>query len=67
MSQEEVLEFLKSRKNQWFTANEMSEGLDLSLISVRMALKLLKQNRDVAFQRSTKRGNPYEYCFEKKK
>ncbi|MBI5390193.1 hypothetical protein HZB02_01780 [Candidatus Woesearchaeota archaeon] len=61
MSQEEILSHLKEQSGSWLTARDISANLNMSLISVRMSLKRLAQANHIDAQKSTMRGNPYEY------
>ncbi len=63
MGQQEVFSFLESNKGNWFTSRDISEQLDVSIGSVTMSLKKLRNTNMIKFKNSGKR-NTFQYCVE---
>lgn len=63
MGQQDIYDFLKRNPARWFTSKELSEKLKISIGSVTMSLKKLRESRSVKFKQ-TKR-NTYQYMFKK--
>lgn len=61
MSQQEIYNFLKEHKDQWFTAREINTYLKLSQGSISNNLKKLRQRNAVDYKRIEKKG--FVYCF----
>ncbi len=52
MGQQEVSDFLKKHKPKWFTAREISKGLNLSNSSVTVSLAKLKSRNYIKYKES---------------
>ncbi len=63
MGQQEVYDFLKKNKRKWFTSREISISLKLSIGSVTMSLKKLRNSKSLKFKMSKDRKNTYQYKF----
>lgn len=63
MGQQDIYDFLKNNKEDWYTSKELSKHLGISIGSVTMSLKKLRESRSVKFQ-TTKR-NMFKYMFKK--
>lgn len=63
MGQQDIYDFLKKNPAGWFTSKELSNKLGISIGSVTMSLKKLRESRSVKYQ-TTKR-NMYKYMFKK--
>ncbi|MCF7861278.1 winged helix-turn-helix domain-containing protein [Candidatus Woesearchaeota archaeon] len=64
MGQQEIYDFLKKSKEQWFTTKQISESLELSRGSVTACLKKLRKS-GLVLHRPTGVTNQYEYKFKK--
>ena len=63
MGQQDIYDFLKKHPARWSTSKELSEKLEISIGSVTMSLKKLRESKSVKFQ-TTKR-NMFKYMFKK--
>lgn len=63
MGQQEVFSFLEENKGQWYTSRDISEQLDVSIGSVTMSLKKLRNTNMINYKNSGKR-NTFQYCVE---
>ncbi|MFH1641980.1 MAG: HTH domain-containing protein [Nanoarchaeota archaeon] len=63
MGQQEVYDFLKNNRNSWFTSKEITNKLNISLGSVTMSLKKLRQS-GILHHRFTGKRNLYEYRYK---
>ena len=63
MGQQEVYDFLKKEGNTWFTSKEIAKKLKISLGSVTMSLKKLRQS-SILHHRFTGEKNSYQYRFK---
>ncbi|MBI2147904.1 HTH domain-containing protein [Candidatus Woesearchaeota archaeon] len=63
MGQQDIYDFLKNNKEDWYTSKDLSGHLGISIGSVTMSLKKLRESRSVKFQ-TTKR-NMFKYMFKK--
>jgi len=63
MGQQDIYDFLKKHSTKWFTSKELSQKLGISIGSVTMSLKKLRESRSVKYQ-TTKR-NMFKYMFKK--
>jgi DNA-binding transcriptional regulator GbsR (MarR family) len=63
MGQQEVYDFLKKNRNMWFTSKEITTKLKISLGSVTMSLKKLRQS-GILHYRFTGIKNSYQYRFK---
>ena len=61
MGQQEVYDFLKKNKGNWFTSKEIAEGLVVSIGSVTNNLKKLRKSDSVKFKQEGKR---FKYLFK---
>ncbi|MBS3097472.1 HTH domain-containing protein [Candidatus Woesearchaeota archaeon] len=63
MGQQEVYDFLKKERNTWFTSKEIAKNLKISLGSVTMSLKKLRQS-GILHHKFTGKRNSYQYRFK---
>ena len=63
MGQQEVFSFLEGNKGDWFTSRDISEQLDVSIGSVTMSLKKLRNTNMIRYKNSGKR-NTFQYCVD---
>ncbi|MCX8147560.1 MAG: winged helix-turn-helix domain-containing protein [Candidatus Woesearchaeota archaeon] len=63
MGQQDIYDFLKKHPKRWFTSKELSQKLGISIGSVTMSLKKLRESKSVKF-RTTKR-NMFQYMFKR--
>jgi len=63
MGQQEVYDFLKENRNNWFTSKEITKKLSISLGSITMSLKKLRQS-GILHHRFTGERHSYEYRFK---
>ena len=63
MGQQEVYDFLKENKHEWFTSKEITKQLNISLGSVTMSLKKLRQS-GILHHKFTGERNSYQYRFK---
>lgn len=63
MGQQDIYDFLKKNQAKWFTSKELSERLKISIGSVTMSLKKLRESRSVKFKQSKR--NTFQYMFKK--
>lgn len=64
MGQQEVYNFLKRDKNEWFLSKEISKKLGVSIGSVTNCLKKLRENKAINFK-GTNRKNQFKYRFKR--
>ena len=67
MGQQEVYDFLKAHPDEWFTSKEISKGINISIGSVTVCLKKLRDNNEIQFKAIGKKGGKrpqYSYCFK---
>ena len=68
MGQQEVYNFLKAHPKQWFTSKDISKGINISIGSVTLCLKKLRENDEVLYKTIGKKGGKrpqYSYGFKK--
>ena len=68
MGQQEVYDFLKKHRNEWFTSKEIASLLKASLGSVTSCLKKLRESYAITFKYGNMSGsgkNAYIYKFRK--
>jgi DNA-binding transcriptional regulator GbsR (MarR family) len=65
MGQQEVYDFLKKNKRKWYTSREISTALKLSIGSVTMSLKKLRNSKSLKYKMCKDRKNTYKYQFKK--
>lgn len=68
MGQQDVYNFLKDRPREWFTSRDISKGTNLSVGSVTVCLKRLRENNEVRYKAIAKIGKKraqYLYKFKK--
>jgi len=63
MGQQEVYDFLKKNRSVWFTSKEITKKLNISLGSVTMSLKKLRQS-GILYHRFTGERHLYQYRFK---
>ncbi len=63
MGQQDIYDYLKNNQAGWYTSKELSKALGISIGSVTMSLKKLRESRSVKFQ-TTKR-NMFKYMFKR--
>lgn len=63
MGQQEVYDFLKENKSSWFTSKDITKKLSISLGSITMSLKKLRQT-GLLHHRFTGERNSYQYRFK---
>ena len=63
MGQQDIYDFLKGNQEDWYTSRDLSEKLSISIGSVTMSLKKLRESKAIKFK-TTKR-NMYKYMFKK--
>lgn len=51
MGQQDIYEFLQEHPNEWFTSGEIGDALNLSIDSVSVSLKRLRDTDEVRYQR----------------
>lgn len=67
MGQQEVYDFLKAHPVAWFTSKEISKGINISIGSVTVCLKKLRENDEVLYKAVGNKGGKrtqYSYCFK---
>lgn len=65
MGQGDIYKFLKANPDQWFISREISNRIDISLVSVTMSLKKLRENNEVEFKKSgKKKGSRDQYLYK---
>jgi transcription initiation factor IIE alpha subunit len=67
MGQQEVYDFLKAHPKHWFTSKEISKGINISIGSVTVCLKKLRENDEVRYKAIGKKGGKrpqYSYGFK---
>ena len=69
MGQQEVYDFLKKHRGEWFTSKEIAKLLMASLGSVTTCLKKLRESSAIDFEYRNRIGttskNAYVYRFRK--
>ena len=63
MGQQEVFSFLEDNSGKWFTSRDISEQLDVSIGSVTMSSKKLRNTNMIRYKNSGKR-NTFQYCVD---
>ena len=63
MGQQDIYDHLKKNSLRWYTSKELSQALGISIGSVTMSLKKLRESRSLKFQ--VTRRNMYKYMFKK--
>ena len=67
MGQQEVYDFLKAHPIGWFTSKEISNEINISIGSVTVCLKKLRENNEVHYKAIGKKGGKrtqYSYNFK---
>ena len=69
MGQQEVLTFLKENRQKWFVTKQIAEKLKVSVGSVTVSLKILRQSRQIHFKLtdSRKLGKRKIFAYKFKK
>ena len=63
MGQQDIYDYLKDKKRNWFTSRDISKELDVSIGSVTNCLRKLRLSKSVHF-RGSKNRNQFEYKFK---
>jgi len=66
MSQEDVLDFLKSNPGEWFSSKDMSEKMDPTNSSIVDNLKILRRWNLVIFKSVRGKYNKLAYSYKHK-
>ncbi|MBU0616019.1 MAG: ArsR family transcriptional regulator [Nanoarchaeota archaeon] len=61
MGQQEVYDFLNKNRSNWYTSKEITKALNISIGSVTMSLKKLRQSGILHYRYT---GKIYEYRFK---
>ena len=65
MGQQEVYTFLKLNRYEWFTSRDISGRINISVGSVTVCLKKLRENDEVQFKQMGKqRGKRSQYLYK---
>jgi DNA-binding transcriptional regulator GbsR (MarR family) len=67
MGQQEVYDFLKAHPIGWFTSKEISNEINISIGSVTVCLKKLRENNEVQYKAIGKKGGKraqFSYSFK---
>ncbi|MFH2020599.1 MAG: hypothetical protein ABIJ34_04245 [archaeon] len=65
MGQQEVYDFLKKNKGEWFTSRQIAGKMRVSIGSVTCNLTKLRNSKSIFYRISDKRSNMYLYKFER--
>jgi len=63
MGQQEVYNFLKENKKEWFTSKQISKETGVSIGSVTMSLKKLRKSQLIKYKNTGKR-NEFHYMYK---
>jgi len=63
MGQQEVYNFLKDNKADWWTSKQISSETGVSIGSVTMSLKKLRKSQLIKYKNSGKR-NEFHYMYK---
>ncbi len=61
MSQEDIVELLKTKRKKWLTSKEMSKMLKINKNTITRALSSLRKTDFIKYQ-TAKRGYQYRYA-----
>ncbi len=64
MGQQEVYQFLKEHPGEWFTSRVISERVNISKGAVTESLRKLRENGEIGYKGTGRRGNEYQYKFK---
>ena len=67
MGQQEIYNFLKDFPNEWFTSKEISKEINISIGSVTVCLKKLRDHNEIQYKAIGKKGGKrpqYSYSFK---
>ena len=68
MGQQEVYNFLKVHRNEWFTSRDISNEINTTIGTVTASLKKLRENNEVQYKPAGKRrGKRTQYLYKFKK
>ena len=68
MGQQEICDFLEENPDEWYSTRDLSEAIDKSIGSVTVCLKKLRENNEVDYKPSGKKGGKrLQYLYKKKK
>jgi DNA-binding transcriptional regulator GbsR (MarR family) len=63
MGQQEVYNFLRENKGEWFTSKQISHETGVSIGSVTMSLKKLRKSQLIKYKNTGKR-NEFHYMYK---
>lgn len=65
MGQQDIYNFLKAYPNEWFTSKDISKGINISVGSVTVCLKRLRENNEVQYKATGKKhGKRTQYSYK---
>jgi predicted transcriptional regulator len=67
MGQQEIYNFLKDYPNEWFTSKDISKEINISIGSVTVCLKKLRDHNEIKYKAIGKKGGKrtqYSYSFK---
>lgn len=65
MGQHEVYQFLREHPDGWYSSREINDAINISIGSVTMSLKRLREKEEVNYRRVHRQGRkPYQYKFK---
>ena len=65
MGQQEIYDFLKKFKSEWYNSKEVCKELDVSIASATTALKKLRESHVIHSKQDPQRTNAFLYKFKK--
>jgi Mn-dependent DtxR family transcriptional regulator len=65
MGQQEIYDFLKKYKSNWYNSREVCKMLDVSIASATNALKKLRESNVIHFKKDIRRTNAFLYKFKR--
>jgi predicted transcriptional regulator len=68
MGQQDVYNLLKNHPNEWFTSRDISKEINISVGSVTVCIKRLRESNEVLYKARGKRvGKRTQYLYKFKK
>jgi predicted transcriptional regulator len=67
MGQQEIYNFLKDYPNEWFTSKDISKEINISIGSVTVCLKKLRDHNEIQYKAIGNKGGKrtqYSYSFK---
>jgi hypothetical protein len=65
MGQQDICNFLKAHRDDWYSSEDISNGLNISIGSVTVCLKKLRENNEVQFKYTdNKHRNRKQYMYK---